>query len=178
MQVSRLGSPLVNELIIPTARKDEWNRSAPANESRFLRYYREPILAALINELYPGVVNAPEEDRDDLVQVFLTGIPKLNYTGPTKAEMLRINLSIPPTTSPNRLGVVGGDLAGYPNGRRLEDDVIDIAEQAVGGVLLGNQNARLLGDGVDANDVANLPTFPYENDPTSGFDNVKGQQKP
>jgi hypothetical protein len=182
VQVSRLGNPLVNEVIIPTALKDRWNRSQPRTDGRapFFSYYREPILAALINQLYPGVVNAPEKDRDDLVQVFLTGVKGLNYTGPTRAEMLRINLSIAPTPpeSMNRLGVVGGDLAGYPNGRRLEDDVIDIGEQAVAGVLLGNENAKALGDGVDRNDVANLTVFPYENDPPSGFANSKGVQQP
>jgi hypothetical protein len=182
VQVSRLGNPLVNEVIIPTALKDRWNRSQPRSDGRapFFKYYREPILAALINQLYPGVVNAPERDRDDLVQVFLTGVKGLNYTGPTRAEMLRINLSIAPTPpeSMNRLGVVGGDLAGYPNGRRLEDDVIDISEQAVAGVLLGNENAKALGDGVDRNDVANLTVFPYENDPPSGFANSKGVQQP
>jgi hypothetical protein len=182
VQVSRLGNPLVNEVVIPTALKDRWNRSQPLSDGRapFFKYYREPILAALINQLYPGVVNAPEKNRDDLVQVFLTGVKGLNSTGPTRAEMLRINLSIPPTPTEtmNRLGVIGGDLAGYPNGRRLEDDVIDIGEQAVAGVLLGNAVAKALGDGVDRNDVANLTVFPYENDPPSGFTNSKGVQQP
>ena len=75
----------------------------------------------------------PETNRDDLVAVLLTGVPGLNNTGPTLADMLRINLSIPPTASPSRLGVFGGDLAGFPNGRRLTDDVVDIAERAVAG---------------------------------------------
>ena len=174
VQVSRLGNPLVNEVIIPTSRKDEWNRSSPAGEAKFARYYREPLLAAAINDLYPGVVNAPETNRDDLVAVFLTGVPGLNYTGPKLADMLRINLSIPPSATPNRLGVFGGDNAGFPNGRRLEDDVIDIAERGVAGKLKGNPNADALGDGVDANDVPNLAVFPYENHPLSGFVNSKG----
>ena len=88
--------------------------------------------------------------------------------------MLRINLSIPPSAAPNRLGVFGGDNAGFPNGRRLEDDVIDIAERAVAGKLKGNPNADALGDGVDANDVTNLAVFPYENHPLSGYVNSKG----
>ena len=79
---------------------------------------------------------------------------------------------------PNRLGVFGGDLAGFPNGRRLTDDVVDIAERAVAGKLKGHPAGDLLGDGVDGNDVPNLGFFPYENDPPSGFDNAKGQQKP
>jgi hypothetical protein len=92
--------------------------------------------------------------------------------------MLRLNMSIPVTPNPSRLGVFGGDNQGWPNGRRLSDDVIDIAEQAVAGKLKGNKVADLLGDGVDANDVASLGSFPYEADPPSGFDNSKGQQKP
>jgi len=154
-QVSRLANPLFNELIIPTAMKDRWNSLPPGPGDRpFLRFVKEPILAALINQLYPGIVNAPEKDRDDLVSVFLTGIDDLNrQVGPAEgADLLRINLKIPPTPAAlvNRLGVIGGDRAGYPNGRRLEDDVIDIAEQAVAGVLKGNLRAKLLGDGVDA----------------------------
>ena len=176
VQVSRIGNPLVNEVIIPTTLKDRWNRGTPRQEKQFLRFYREPILAAVINQLYG--LNVPEKNRDDLVQVLLTGVPSLNFTGPTLADMLRINLSIPPSGSPNRLGVFGGDTAGYPNGRRLTDDVIDIAERAVAGKLKGHPAGDLLGDGVDANDVPNLTTFPYENDPASGFDNTKGQQKP
>jgi hypothetical protein len=92
--------------------------------------------------------------------------------------MLRLNMSIPPTAKPNRLGVIGGDNAGWPNGRRLEDDVIDIAVRAVAGKLMGNPVADVLGDGVDTNDVPNLSFFPYEADPFSGFANTKGEQKP
>ena len=181
VQVSRLGNPLVNEVIIPTAQKDEWNRSAPTGDSRYASLYTQPVLAALINQLYPGVVNAPERDRDDLVAVLLTGVPNLNFTGATRADMLRLNLSIAPTAAVgagNRLGVFGNDLAGFPNGRRLEDDVIDIAERAVAGKLKGNPNADALGDGVNANDVPFLTSFPYQADPFSGFENTKGQQKP
>ena len=181
VQVSRLGNPLVNEVIIPTAQKDGWNRNAPNGDSRYAGLYTQPVLAALINQLYPGVVNAPEQNRDDLVSVLLTGVPNLNFTGQTQADMLRLNLSIAPTSAVgagNRLGVFGNDLAGFPNGRRLEDDVIDIAERAVAGKLKGNPNADALGDGVNANDVPFLTSFPYQADPFSGFDNTKGQQKP
>ena len=180
VQVSRLGNPLVNEVIIPTDRKDAWNRGTPAGDSRYVELYRTPILAALINRLYP-IVNAPERNRDDLVQVLLTGVPNLNNTGTTPADMLRLNLTIAPTApvgAGNRLGVFGNDLAGFPNGRRLEDDVIDIAERAVAGKLTGNPVADALGDGVDGNDVPFLSTFPYQNDPLSGFENSKGEQKP
>jgi uncharacterized protein DUF4331 len=169
----------VNELVIPTQLKDRWNALPPGRGDRpFLRYVREPILAGLINDLYPGVVNAPEKNRDDLVAVFLTGVQGLNkQVGPSRgADLLRINLNIPPTPANkvSRLGVLGGDLAGYPNGRRLEDDAIDIAERAVAGALLGNAKASLLGDGVDSDSVPSLAVFPYEADPFSGFVNSKG----
>jgi hypothetical protein len=176
VQVSRLGNPLINEVIIPTRLKDRWNRLSPDTDALFLQYYREPLLAAVINQLYG--LGVPEKNRDDLVAVLLTGVPGLNSTGPKLADMLRVNLSIAPTASPNRLGVFGGDTAGFPNGRRLGDDVIDIAERAVAGKLLGHPAGDLLGDGVDGNDVPSLTGFPYENDPPSGFDNTKGQQKP
>jgi hypothetical protein len=176
VQVSRLGNPLINEVVIPTKLKDRWNRLNPDSDAQFEQYYREPILAAVINQLYG--LGVPEKDRDDLVAVLLTGVPGLNFTGPKLADMLRVNLSISPTGTPNRLGVFGGDNGGFPNGRRLEDDVIDIAERAVAGKLKGHPAGDLLGDGVDGNDVANLGAFPYENDPPSGFDNAKGQQKP
>lgn len=172
-QVNRLGNPLVNEVIIPTELKDKWNSYQPWNESEFKKYYESPLLAAVINKLYK--LNAPETGRDDLVAVLLTGVPKLNYTGKKLADVLRLNLSIPVTAEPNRLGVLAGDNQGWPNGRRLTDDVIDIAEQAVGGFLKGTKLP--LGDGVDTNDMAFGTAFPYANDPRSGFENTKGLQK-
>jgi hypothetical protein len=181
VQVSRLGNPLVNELLIPTQLKDKWNASTPDKDKQFEQYYSTPILAALLNKLYPQFGPFQEKDRTDIVSALGTGLksPNLNYTGPTFADELRLNLSIAPTAAVgkgNRLGVLGGDLAGYPNGRRLEDDVIDISERAVGGALIGH--ALPLGDGVDANDVPLQPSFPYEPDPFSGFDNTKGQHQP
>jgi hypothetical protein len=173
VQVNRLGNPLVNEVIIPTGLKDRWNALQPWRESEFKKYYETPILAAVINKLYK--LGAPETGRDDLVAVLLTGVPKLNMTGPKLADVLRLNLNIPVTKSPNRLGVLGGDTQGWPNGRRLGDDVIDIAEQAVGGFL---KDVKLpLGDGVNGDDVDLLDAFPYVADPKSGFDNTKGLQK-
>jgi uncharacterized protein DUF4331 len=181
VQVSRLGNPLINEVLIPTQLKDKWNATTPDKDKQFEQYYSSPVLAHLLNQLYPQFGPFQETNRSDLVSVLLTGLkePNLNYTGPTDADELRLNLAIAPTApigQGNRLGVLGGDLAGWPNGRRLEDDVIDIAERAVGGALIGH--SLPLGDGVDANDVPYMTTFPYQADPFSGFDNTKGQQKP
>jgi hypothetical protein len=181
VQVSRLGNPLVNELLIPTQLKDHWNATTPDKDQQFEKYYSTSILAALLNKLYPQFGPFQETNRSDLVSVLGTGLksPNLNYTGPSFADELRLNLSIAPTApvgQGNRLGVLGGDLAGYPNGRRLEDDVIDISERAVGGALIGH--SLPLGDGVDRNDVPLETTFPYEPDPFSGFDNTKGQTAP
>ena len=181
VQVSRLGNPLINELLIPTGLKDKWNASTPNNDKQFEQYYSSPVLAKLLNQLYPQFGPFQETNRTDLVSVLLTGLkePNLNYTGTTPADEIRLNLAIAPTAAVghgNRLGVLGGDLAGYPNGRRLEDDVIDISERAVGGVLIGH--SLPLGDGVDANDVPYLTSFPYQADPFSGYDNTKGLQQP
>jgi hypothetical protein len=174
-QVSRLGNPLVNEVVVPTPFKDAWNRSAPVNDKQYAGPVVTPVLAKLMNQLYK--VNAPETNRDDLVAVFGTGVKGLNFTGNTVADMLRLNYSIPVTSAGkvSRMGVIGGDNAGFPNGRRLGDDVIDIAEQVMAGFLKGNKVP--LGDGVDSGDVPALGSFPYEADPASGFANTKGQQK-
>ena len=180
VQVSRLGNPLINEVVIPTNLKDKWNATSPADDSQFRTYYENPILATVLQKLYPQFGPFKDTGRTDLSAVLGTGLaePKLNFTGPTFADELRLNLSIPatPFDKLNRLGVLGGDLAGYPNGRRLEDDIIDISERAVGGVLIGH--SLPLGDGVDANDVPNLHVFPYEASPFSGYDNTKSAATP
>ena len=175
VQVSRLGNPLINEVVIPTGLKDLWNRTSPSQDKRFASYYKTPILAAVINKLYK--LGAPETDRSDLVQVLLTGIPKVTFTGDTLADELRINLAVPvtPADKVSRLGVLGGDNQGWPNGRRLDDDVIDIAEQAVGGFLVGKKLP--LGDGVDNGDTTPMAAFPYVADPQSGFADTHGEQK-
>ena len=158
-QVSRLGNPLVNEVVIPLKDKDRFNRSQPVNDPQFLSYVTKPGLPKLIESVYG--IPAPAEPRNDLVSVFLTGVQGLNQPAKLTApgEMLRLNTSIAPATSPNRLGVIAGDTAGFPNGRRLADDVVDIALQVVEGELVGAPND--LGDAVNRNDKPFGQTFPY-----------------
>jgi hypothetical protein len=182
VQVSRLANPLVNEVVIPLGKKDFWNRQPPKNEELFLRHFQNPELAGLVNALYPVLPDAPTRNRDDLVAVFLTGIKGLNFTGDNKAELLRLNMAIPPTAQPKRLGALEGDLAGFPNGRRLTDDAVDIEVRAVAcgygpilNQLLGLCNLspnNTLGDGVDANDQPFLKVFPYLATPTSGYEGL------
>jgi hypothetical protein len=172
-QVSRIGNPLINEVIIPTGLKDLWNRQQVWQDSNYKKYYTNPILAQVMNVVYK--LGVPEKNRNDLVQVLLTGIPKVNFTGSKPADMLRLNLRIAPTPAAkvSRFGVVGGDNAGWPNGRRLGDDVVDVAEQAVAGFLVGKKVP--LGDGVDKGDIPNLGSFPYEALPHEGYENAKAK---
>ncbi len=158
-QVSRLGMPLVNEVVLPLKVKDAFNASKPTQDVAALKYVTHPELPKLIEGLYG--IPAPDEPRDDLVAVFLTGVEGINKPEGeiTPSEQLRLNMSTPVTANPDRLGVIGGDNQGFPNGRRLADDVVDIALQVVEGELVGNPND--LGDGVDTNDVAFSGTFPY-----------------
>ncbi|MEE1752140.1 DUF4331 domain-containing protein [Streptomyces sp. SP18CS02] len=166
-RVSRLGMPLVNEVVNPVGDKDKFNASSPENDGDFLKNVTEPELPKLIEGIYK--IKAPAEPRDDLVSVFLTGVKDLNQPpGGKPSEMLRLNTSIKPTAEPKRLGVLDGDNAGFPNGRRLTDDVLDIALQAVEGELVGTKND--LGDAVDANDKEFGGTFPYVALPTAGSD--------
>src|SRR5712691_9482066 len=168
-QVSRLGEPLINEVVIPTGLKDLWNRTRPAQDAQFEKYYTDPILAAVLNKLYK--LGVPTTGRSDLVAVLGPGIPKVTFTGNTFADELRINLAIPPSAHPNRMGVLGGDNAGFPNGRRLGDDVIDIEEQAVAGFLVGKKIP--LGDGVNRDVDGTLLHFPYVAMPHGGYANEK-----
>jgi hypothetical protein len=190
VQVSRLANPLINEVVIPLARKDRWNASDPQNDRQFERFYTDPEVTRLENALYPVLDDAPTTDRGDLVAILLTGVPTLNFTGPTKADLIRLNTAIPPSGpvgTGNRLGVLAGDFAGFPNGRRLEDDVTDIELRAfacgygpiVGPIIEGfgfcNGNANrtpnnLLGDGVDQNETPFRTTFPYVATPHQGYD--------
>ena len=173
VQVSRLGNPLVNEVVIPLKDKDKFNASTPAQDvaNGFGPYVTNPELPKLIEALYG--IPAPATPRNDLVSVFLTGVTGLNASAMNKdhgslvpAEEMRLNMSIAPTAQPNRLGVIAGDNAGYPNGRRLADDVLDISLRVVEGQLVGSPNT--LGDGVDTNDAPFGDTFPYVALPVSG----------
>ncbi|HKP20393.1 MAG TPA: DUF4331 domain-containing protein [Thermoleophilaceae bacterium] len=173
VQVSRLGNPLVNEVVIPLGKKDQFNRTTPDRDAALYgKYVVKPELAAVMNALFN--VGAPEDDRTDIVQAVLQGIPGLNQhsgvKGPPAVDTIKVNLGTPPASSENRFGVIGGDTAGYPNGRRLGDDVVDIDLQVVAGFLKGNKVP--LGDGVDRNDKPFLATFPYLAGPTSGFDSA------
>jgi hypothetical protein len=179
VQVSRLGSPLVNEVVVPVSLKDYFNASLPRHDAQYLGAVQDPELPHLLNAVYGTEVpdsddKAPGIQRADLIQVFLTGVPGLNQPeGVTPSEMLRLNMAIPPCTSAcSRLGVIGGDVAGFPNGRRLSDDVIDVSLRAVLGVLLPDHQALAdtIGDGVNTNDVPFQDSFPYVGYPHSGSD--------
>ena len=179
VQVSRLGMPLVNEVVIPVGLKDYFNSSKPSADGAALPLVQDPELPHLLNAVYGTAIpdsdaNTPGIQRADLISVFLTGVDKLNMPKDgTPSEMIRLNMSIPPCSSKcSRLGVLGGDIAGFPNGRRLSDDIIDESLRVVLGVLLPNHQAiaDTIGDGVDANDVSFNTQFPYVAYPHSGSD--------
>jgi hypothetical protein len=175
VQVSRLGNPLVNEVVIPAGDKDKFNRTTPDRDlANYGSYVLEPELAKILNALFD--IGAPETARTDIVQALLQGLPGVNQqrANPLPVDTLKLNLGVPPAETPNRFGVLAGDTAGFPNGRRLEDDVVDIELQVVAGFLKGNKVP--LGDGVDSNDKPFLPTFPYLASPTSGFDSSPSQR--
>ncbi|MGN9782286.1 DUF4331 domain-containing protein [Nonomuraea sp. ZG12] len=177
VQVSRLGNPLVNEVVAPAGLKDAFNALPPDRDAgvpALVKRVTDPEVARLLQSVYG--IKAPPTPRADLVQIFLTGVAKdngpiaadLNSLSLNKdvhavrpAEMLRLNTSVPPAKSPNRLGVLGGDLQGFPNGRRLGDDVVDIALQAVAGAARSGKLIPVLTDKVDANDRPLGQTFPY-----------------
>ena len=197
VQLSRLSTPLANEALIPSNLKDYFNRSTPDRDATVpavLAKVQDPEIPHLIEGIYkipnPNKT-AAGRNRPDLVATFLTGISKKSYPAAgidlngqdlnannvgVPSEMLRLNLTTPVTARPNRLGVVGGDVGGFPNGRRLTDDVVDIELQALEGILIPDQDAAVkkavagLGDAVDNNDKAFLPAFPYVADPHSGSD--------
>ena len=144
-QVSRLGEPLINEVIIPLGQKDFWNAVDPQGDSQFANFYAHPELAVLLPILYPGVfpnLAAYSKPRADLEAILLTGIPSgiikgfQNFTGTTQADFLRLNMAIPPSSNPSFLGLLGGDLAGFPNGRRVFDDIVAVELRAIAGVTI------------------------------------------
>jgi hypothetical protein len=188
VQVSRVGAPLVEQWLIPYGQRDAWRAGDPAADAAFEALYQQPQLATLLSQAYPGIQPPRASDRADLVQVLGRGIPGLTQTTADGLhDQLRLNVAVPPTTrKPNRLGVMGGDLAGYPNGRRLGDDVVDITLRMVGdgygasfaellaaaGVPAVDARAnRALGDGCARNDAKALKAFPYVGVP---WDGVKG----
>jgi len=178
VQVSRLGQPLVNEVVIGLKDKDTFNASQPANDAQFANYVEYPTLPALIQILYgsAGVVAPTNFPRLDLVEVFLTGIPGLNKTA-TAAEYLRLNTSTPavPIGAQSNLGVLAGDLAGFPNGRRPGDDVVDMALRVMMGVLLSTNDAPSgqlpYTDGAYVDSTYFASTFPYIQPPIPGSPN-------
>lgn len=173
VQVSRLGSPLVNEVVIGLKDKDLFNASQPRDDAQFATYVTNPTFPAILQILFPAVTAPTKFPRTDLVQIFLTGVDGLNKNGST-AEMQRLNTSIAPTpiAQQNTLGVIGGDLAGYPNGRRPFDDVVDITLRAAMGVLLSQADAPSgqlpFTDGALPNRNDYLVGFPYLTTPIAG----------
>lgn len=191
VQVSRLANPLFNEVIVPLGKKDSWNRQKPKDDEQFTKYVANPELASLIPVLYPGVfphladLNEKKTKRADLIAILLTGLPSgiisgfQNYTGSTQADLLRLNMAIAPAKDPNIHGILAGDLAGFPNGRRVSDDVFTIELRAVAGVTYPlidstfkpDAAASQVTDGVTPKsaDLEYLPSFPYLGTPYDGF---------
>jgi hypothetical protein len=190
-QISRLGNPLVNEVIIPMGQKDYWNTQKPADDKQFASYVAHPELAELLPVLYPGIfpnlaaLNKAGTARADIEAILLTGLPAgiipgfQNYTGATQADMLRLNVAIKPSGSPSIYGLLGGDLAGFPNGRRVFDDVTAVELRALAGVTYAlvdksytpDGAAGVVTDGLTPADLTApyLDTFPYLGVPHSGF---------
>ena len=189
VQVSRLGNPLFNEVIVPIGKKDKWNATYPVNDKAFASYVLQPELAKLLPVLYPNVfpnLAALKKPRADLAAILLTGIPAgvvpgfQNFTGKVQADQLRLNVAIPPTTSnPSPLGLLGNDAAGFPNGRRVADDVVSIELRAIAGATYAlvdktftpDAAAGKLTEGLAPAAGRYLPSFPYLGHPLDGYDN-------
>jgi Domain of unknown function (DUF4331) len=190
VQVSRLGNPLFNEVVIPLGLKDLWNTKPPSGDEQFLKYVQHPEVPQRLAEYYRGHFSnlaAYSKPRADLVAILLTGIPAgiipgfQNFTGATPADLLRLNMAIAPTKAPNIFGILGGDLAGFPNGRRVLDDVFTIELRAFAGVTIPlvdstfvpDADASKVSDDLTPSDIASpfLASFPYLGIPYSGFDN-------
>jgi len=176
-QVSRLGMPLVNEVVIGLKDKDKFNASKPKHDAQFLDYVTNPTIPELLEILFPGTAVAPNLfPRTDLVAAFLTGVEGLNQpANVTASEMLRLNTAIAPVSiqNQNNLGVLGGDLAGFPNGRRPGDDVVDIILRVAMGALIPDaaiapNNTAPLTDGATVSSADFNAQFPYLNPPVPG----------
>jgi hypothetical protein len=196
-QVSRLGNPLFNEVLVPMERKDDWNADPPTDDSEYADGVLHPELAKLLPVLYPTAFPNLKtlvdsgKPRADLAAILLTGIPPgllpfQNFTGSTQADLLRLNMAIPPSPAPNNIGLIGGDAAGFPNGRRLADDVVTIELRAIAGAAYPLIDPTFTPDaavgavtqGLTASDTDQaakgtehyLPVFPYLGHPHSGYD--------
>lgn len=185
-QIQRMGNPLINELIIGTGSKDFWSMSQPVNDSQFANFDLDPTLARILNAVYG--INIPKPPRLDLLPLVTYAAPIAAAGTPAGpiADLLRLNTGVPPTpmASRRRLGVIAGDNAGFPNGRRVSDDVTDIAARAVAGIFCGatapctdstgavfkGTQVPAIGDGVNTNDVPYQETFPYVAFAQSGRD--------
>jgi hypothetical protein len=179
VQVSRLGNPLINEVVIPIGQKDKFNATSPANDAKnFGRFALNPEPARILNALFG--LGIQETNRTDIVQALLTGVPGLTQIGknPAAADTLKINLGVPPSANPNRFGVLAGDLAGFPNGRRLADDAVDIELRVIAGALLSPPKNIPLGDGVDRNDKPFRSQFPYVSLANDGFNSQLKRMEP
>jgi Domain of unknown function (DUF4331) len=185
-QVSRLGNPLFNEVIVPMAEKDLWNALAPYQDSRFAKYVLKPELARLLPVLYPTVfpkLAGYSKPRFDLQAILLSGIPNgivpgfQNYTGPVLADLLRLNVAVPPSKTANPIGLIAGDAAGFPNGRRVTDDVVAIELRAIAGATIPlvdkaftpDAAAAALTDGTTNTNAPYLDAFPYLGTPAGGY---------
>ncbi len=174
-QIQRLGNPLINELLIGTGFKDRFSMDRPANDSQFASFFLDPALARVLNAATAGAIAIPAPPRTDLLPL-VTYAPPIAAAGTPAgpvADILRLNTGVPPTpkASQSRLGLLGGDPAGFPNGRRLGDDAVDIALRAVAGVLNPSFNKfpnNALGDGVNVNDAPYRSSFPYLANAPSG----------
>jgi hypothetical protein len=182
VQVSRLGNPLINEVIIPIGMKDKFNATSPANDAKnFGKFALNPEPARILNALFG--LGIKETNRTDIVQALLTGLPGLTQIGknPAAADTLKLNLGVAPAANPNRFGALAGDTAGFPNGRRLADDVVDIELRVIAGALLpANQGGKQipLGDGVDQNDKPFRSSFPYVSLANDGFNSTLKRIEP
>src|SRR4051812_48201388 len=181
-QASRLGNPLINEVVIPIGLKDKYNATSPADDGKnFGAAALSPEPAKILNALFD--LGIKENNRTDIVQALLTGVPGLTQISrnAVPADTLKVNLGVPPTPTPTRFGVLAGDTQGFPNGRRLADDVTDIELRVIGGALLKPQDGGKqlpLGDGVDQNEKPFRTSFPYVALPDSGFDAKFGRVEP